>query len=193
MAKKTNNKELTDKLVSVLSKPVAHKQTCKTCGNEFFTNTENTELENCLPCQVKLDMKLDDGTIINFNMLNLWKAKRFDNEKGIDPLLCAVAEGIVLLPDDVENRNHLTVITSISRKITNKEIEGYLKKAIKNANKKYDAVLILRFNATDDFSIFRIRMSKRLVDKLSKKTPLFIKKYMISLVVKNVLKKAKKK
>lgn len=193
MADKEKTKELTEKLVSVLSKPQPHYKVCETCGKRFAVNTPEADVKNCITCQVKIDMVLTDDTIINMNILNLWKANKYSKEKGIDPLLCAVAEGIFILPADVKDRNHLSVITTLKAKYGNKDIEKNLNSVIKNANGKYDAVLILRFNAKDDFSIFKVRLSNRLMKKLSNRSLLFIKKYMISLVVKNALKKTRKK
>lgn len=186
------NQEMTNKLVSMLSKPVAYNKTCVVCGDVFAVNTKDSDLEKCIACQIKEDLKIGDDVIINMNVLNLWKAKKYDKTKGIDPILCAVAEGIMLLPEEVENRNHLSVISLSKNKLNNDNIESRIRQLMKKSNGKYDALLFIRFNAKDDFSAFRVRLSDRLIKKLEGKSTLFVKKYIMALVVKNTLKNIKK-
>ena len=187
MKNKMSNEQLVSHLQSILSKrPVAVKKVCKNCGVEYSVDTSDDESELCLACQVRKDMKLSEDTIINRNILNLWKAKRYDKDSGIDPLLCAVAEGVMLLPDECENRNHLSVITAKKVKISDEKMVGYIPKIVRNSNKKYDAIVFIRFNPNEDFSIFAIRFSDRLVRILSKCDTIKIKTFCFSLIVKHV-------
>lgn len=187
------NKKLVEGLTTMLTAPQPHYKVCEKCGREFPVNSDDSELTKCLICQVTDDMRLPDYTLINMNIINLWKMKRFDKEKGIDPLLCAVAEGIFVLPDDVVNRDDKTIITRKKNTLANDDIEKYLKRTIKKANEHYDAVVIIRFGIKDDFSVFKVCLSNRLVNKLKKYDLLFIKKFIISLVVKYHVNKTKKK
>ena len=193
MKDKMSKDELVSHLQSILSKnPVIIKKTCKKCGTAYSVNTSDDESELCLACQVRQDMKLSDDTIINRNILNLWKAKRYSKDKGIDPILCAVAEGVMLLPDECENRNHLSVINAKKVKIPDKKMIEYIPKIIRKSNKRYDAIVFIRFNPSEDFSIFTIRFSNRLVKILSKCDVIKIKTFCFSLVVKHIERKVLK-
>lgn len=190
MKKEMSKDELITQLQSVLSKkPVVVKKVCKACGREYSVDTADDESELCLACQVKKDMKLSDGTIINRNILNIWHAKRYDPEKGIDPMLCAVAEGVMLLPDIGDKRNHLSVISAKKIKVSDDEMVDYIPKLVKRSKGKYDAIVFVRFQPNDDFSIFCVRLSNRLVKILSKHSVIKTKQFIFSLVVKHVIKK----
>lgn len=191
--KNDRDDQIVKSLTSILSKPVPYFKHCSVCGETFAVNSKDSELDKCLPCQVKEDMRLSDDTIINYNVLSLWKANRYDKTKGIDPLLLAVAEGIFVMPDDVVDRPKQTIVTTIKRKFGNDEIESKLRQLIKASDEKCDAVLIFRFGVRDDFSVFKIVLGSRIYDKLKGRSLLFIKKYMISIVVKHIVKKAKGK
>lgn len=187
-----NNKKFADGLISVLSKPVTVYRECTECGRKFPLETSDSDVKVCMPCQAAIDMKLPDDTIINYNLINIWKAGRYDKKNGIDPMLLAIAEGIVLMPDDVEDRTDKTSIISYKKKYSNDDVEKKLKSVIRNANGNYDAVLVLRFGINDDFSIYKVRLSDRLTKSLSEKSELFIKRYISNLVVKAAVKKVQK-
>lgn len=190
MKKKMSNDELLNQLQSVLSKrPLIIKKTCVSCGTQYAVDTSDDESELCLVCRVKSDMKLGDDVIINKNILNLWRAKRY-NENGIDPVLCAVAEGVMLLPDIGDSRNHLSVISAKKVKIPDDKMADYIPKLIKRSNGKYDAIVFVRFQPNENFSIFTVRLSNRLVKILSKQTPIKIKTFCFSLVISYVKKQA---
>ena len=62
----------------------AIKKTCEHCGVEFMTaNAGETE---CLSCKISREMKLPEDTIVNHNVLNIYMAKQFDPNKGVDPI-----------------------------------------------------------------------------------------------------------
>lgn len=188
MSKEEQEKFITQ-LQSVLSKkPIVIRKKCQCCGAEYAVDTSDDESTLCLPCQVKKDMHLSDDVIINRNILNIWKAGRYDKEKGISPFLCAVAEGIMLLPDIGDARNHLSVISSKKVKISDEEMTRYIPKLIEKSEGKYDAIVFVRFQPNDNFSIFTVRLSNRLVRILSKCNTIKIKSFIFNLVVKHVLK-----
>lgn len=191
MKNKLSKDDLVSRLQSVLSKtPVVVKKVCKCCGREYSVDTADDTSELCLACKVKFDMKLSDDTIINRNILNIWKAKRYDSEKGIDPMFCAVAEGIMLLPDIGDERNHLSVISAKKIKIPDDKMVDYIPKLVKKSKGKYDAIVFVRFLPNDNFSIFTVRLSNRLVKILSKQSVIKTKQFIFSLVVKHVMRKA---
>jgi hypothetical protein len=180
--------DLLTKLMSSVQKPKPYIHVCKVCGAKFAVDTDEEEYDTCLRCKVKQDMKLNDDVIININILKLWENKKYDKLKGIDPILCGVAEGVILLDKEVENRDHLSVIRRFRGTKENDKIERYIKNLRYRMNGKYDAIVVLRFNTKEGFTVFCVRFSDRIINILEKKSVVFKKTFAISLVVKNYLK-----
>ena len=162
-------------------KPI--ERICKKCGVKFLTKDVDETI--CLGCKIIEEMKLPENTIINQNVLNIYMAKKFDSQKGVDPYYLMIAEGVKLLNQSHSDDRLCSKIKFIGEK-ENSEIEHYLKTGLKNGSfkkKGYDALVFIKVNSHSKFMFFGLKYSDRLYNKLKDKDELFKKNYAISLVV----------
>lgn len=160
----------------------AIRKTCENCGSVFMTsNADETE---CLSCKISREMKLPEDTIVNHNVLNIYMAKQWDPNKGVDPIYLKVAEGVALIDRKRGKEQLCTTIRFMGEKDNNK-IEKYVSMVLKDAGyrEKYDAFVFVKISSHSNFMVFGISLSDRSYNKLSEKDVLFKKNYMISLAV----------
>lgn len=156
---------------------------CKVCGSEFNTSNQGETL--CIVHRVLNDMKLPDDTIVGMNMINLWRAGRYDKEKGIQPILAKIAEGAILFKGkEWDDRSIYTRLTLFNSSLTSKNVERYVKSVIKHKSLEFDVVCVLRYPGKQNFYVFGLDYSKRMKKTLDGKSVLFKKKFAISLVTK---------
>ena len=162
---------------------------CKKCGIKFATQDSNVEL--CLRCIVIKDMHLPEDTIINGNIMNMWRKKQYNPKTGLEPIFRGVCEGVIVLDEPVRKRNHLTGYKRKKQNVPNEKIENYIKSLIYRSNGKYDAIVVVRFGKSG-FSVFCLKYSEKTFKRIKKKNDHhYEKQTAINLVMKHELKSMK--
>lgn len=149
-------------------------------------------MTKCLPCTIAEEMHLPDDTIVNQNVLNIYLAKRYDLENGVDPIYLKIAEGVSLI-DRKRNKEQLCSKVKFLTQKNGNDIESYVSMILSDSKYKsrYDAFVFIKIHSQSDFMVFGISWSDRIIEKLKNEDTRFIKNYAISIVLHHYFKDKK--